>query len=579
MRIDDINSEVQKLNGLDVAAAVESRDALFRLLLKRDKFYVTGTLPKVAMSPIQGSDRPYLRVFTHQELAAKAGEPVKINSLELCRLAKYWFLRGVPGLVVNDGAAWFALPLPTVLTLFTQLVMAPTPYQGDIEMVDLYYSLLAPEGGPVCRQDVYAYAGEASEGWEPGSLEQLKGRLADGAKTITTPEGTCVPAARVKTILDCLATLGPDDPYEVQNLDLFPEPVPESVPEQPKAAKPKRARLKLPDWKLPKLKLPSGRVLKFALAAVLAFVCLLILLSAFRHAGTSGINGFKRFLDQGDYQAAHTWYDGASVVNQDKANEALQEHIRALTADYADDKLSQADLEKSLNSLRNFPDVRSDVLTGAEVAAELTASKDAYQAGLAASTISARLHVWRSVLEADTGSYQAVTKDVRDREAQYTKDMLAEIRRYRDSGLMGHAYLLAQDLLYWYPHNTDVRRAAEELERYKNEPDITIPVDISKVVVTSPASDGLVDLYIRWRNCSSKTIQEVIFYVVPLDGDGNPLRNPYQAIDTNGYAPGSGPESDTWGWADAWRGANIVSAAVTQVDVTFADGTEQSFSL
>ena len=575
MRIDDVNAAVQELGHEDALVALERRDTLFQLLLKRDKFYAIGALPKVTMAPIQGSDQPYLRVFTHQELAAKAaktGEVTKINSLELCRLAKYWFLRGVPGLVVNDGAAWFAISLATVLTLFAHLVLAPAPRQEDVEVVKLYYGLLATEGRPVYRKDVYAYAGEASEGWEPGSLEQLKERLDAGAKAITTPDGFRIPAARVKTILTHLDTLTPDDPYDVQDLDLFPEPRPESVEEQPKAVKPKwkRPGWKLPKWKLPDWKLPPG-------IALIAIVAILLLTTLF--ARSDGINSFKRSLIERDYQAAQTWYEDTSVANQDRANEALQEHIRALTEDYADDKLSQADLEKYLAALRNFPDVRSDVLTGAEVAAELAVSKDAYQAGVAADTVSDRLHAWRSVLEADTGSYRSVSETVRDREKEYTKDVLSEIQRYRDSGLMGHAYLLAQDLLYWYPHNTDVRRAAEELERYKDEPDMALPVDISQVVFTRPTSDGIVNLYIHWRNCSSKTIREVSFYVVPLDGDGNPLRNPYQAIDASGYDPGDGPESDTWGWANAWRGANIASAAVTQVDVTFADGIEQSFLL
>ena len=90
-------------------------------------------------------------------------------------------------------------------------------------------------------------------------------------------------------------------------------------------------------------------------------------------------------------------------------------------------------------------------------------------------------------------------------------------------------------------------------------------------------------MYVRWKNTGTKTIQEVIFYVVPLDDFGGVLASNrdgnysmYSARDIGPYKPGEGTPSESWAWEDVWNNSMITAAEVQQVVIFYTDGSVKS---
>lgn len=578
MRIDDVNKAVeafQQLSYQDMDAATKSVNDLFRLLLKRDKFYVIGQTPDIMRASVQEtSAREYLRVFTHQELAAKQGEPTKITSLELCRLCRHWFCRGIPGLIVNDGAVWWMMPLNTVLKLFADMVGGDAPDPAVVEVISLYYDILYGEGNaPLSCNGAFAYPKEGLDSdWTPATLEQL----LHADSEIVTPEGRTIPASQVCGITAYLATLDKGDQvYDYNGLDLIP---PESEPgkdTEPEAEEKKERRFKLPE--LPKLPRLENKKLWLSALGVGAIVIFLIVLLCFvRDSGTSR---FNKALRAGDYQKAQTEYLNFTKSQQNRADETLADLPAALVQQYAADELSEAELMAHLSSIYMFPSAADEVEVAVEAAAQLTASKKAYKTGGQAESTSEKLRAWQGVIEADIGSWEPMHKDVTTNESNYVAQVTSEIQNCRDCGLDGHAYALSQTLVYWYPWNIKAKTTANDLAKYAELPDIAVPVEIKEVKTSIPSTVNKVDLSILWSNASSKPIEKIVFFVTPLDEFGSKVAKPFKAIDTKGYQPGEGVSSTNWGWAGAWRSATIKNAVVTRVSVTFEGGFAQEFSL
>lgn len=591
MRIDDVNKAVtgfQQLAQESTEAATQSRDELFSLLLKRDKFYVVPIKPQVdgavlmpTMEPVwEGATQEYLRVFTHQELASKLGTPVKITALELCRLSKHWFLRGIPGLIVNDGAAWFMMPLDTILTLFSEMVGGPAPDAADAEVITLYHAIR--QCGDVCpfyRDGVFVHPVKGQgNGWELARMEHLTEATGD----ITMPSGISVPGERVRCIADYLSGLEWDaQDYDSSDLALIPSPEKEEPAPTPK----KKAKVAPPEW-LKKIKpsnlLKAGKgELKRLLpvcAGVLAVLGLFLLVFAVC-ISRSATPKLVRALRNGDYQEARAIYFKIPDSRRLQPNEVLADWAMTLVQQYADGDITEPELSAHLSALHEFPAVAEDVATAADVATQLSASKEAYAKGLEATDVSGKLQAWEDVIGADTASWVPVHKDVSSNESAYVGAVVAEAQEYVDCGLYGHAYALSNTLSYWYPWSIKANTLTNELSKYANYENIAVPVEIQTVKTSIPSLDNDVDLFISWKNLSGKSIKEINFFVTPMDDFGNEVTKPFCAVDTKGYKPGEGPTSDTWGWAKAWRNGSIKSAVVTRVAVTFEGGATKEFSL
>lgn len=125
--------ESQRMASNDPARALQLNRALFVDLARQDELYI---VPEAEVSPealAQKLFRPYigpaqendprlfLRVFSHQETAetfaarVKRNQICKLDGVEMIQLAKFYFLRGVYGFLLNDGQTWAAISFPDFL--------------------------------------------------------------------------------------------------------------------------------------------------------------------------------------------------------------------------------------------------------------------------------------------------------------------------------------------------------------------------------------------------------------------------------------------------------------------------------
>src|SRR5262249_44731533 len=92
-----------------------------------------------------------------------------------------------------------------------------------------------------------------------------------------------------------------------------------------------------------------------------------------------------------------------------------------------------------------------------------------------------------------------------------------------------------------------------------------------------------VDLQIRWRNLSPKTVKYASFSVVPYNAVGDPVE-----CSIRGYSEFSGRvtgpiESGAWAgedrvWETAWYNSTIVRGKLTRVSIEYTDGSTESIS-
>lgn len=135
----------QQMAGKDPSAALAKNRALFVDLARQNEIFI---VPDAAVSddaliqkqfrpyiaPAQANDpRLFLRIFSHEDAAAAFAEKnqhhlvAKIDGVELMQLAKFYFLRGIYGFLLNDGLAWAALSFPDFLMdCFKEILGDPT---------------------------------------------------------------------------------------------------------------------------------------------------------------------------------------------------------------------------------------------------------------------------------------------------------------------------------------------------------------------------------------------------------------------------------------------------------------------
>jgi len=126
-------TEAQRLAEQNPAAAVEQNRALFVDLARQDESYIVPVAPvsddalasknfrPYAAQAQEGDPRVFLRVFSHEDAAdafakkAGSGQYVRLDGVELMQIAKFYFMRGDYGFLLNDGLAWAAISFPDFL--------------------------------------------------------------------------------------------------------------------------------------------------------------------------------------------------------------------------------------------------------------------------------------------------------------------------------------------------------------------------------------------------------------------------------------------------------------------------------
>ncbi len=128
--IDDVRTrlgEFQKMaaRGDEPAALAYLRGFVCDLVQDDSGFFLVKAADGgLAATPArEGDPRLFLRAYTHSELSslipANAGA-VYISSLDFLRYLKWAFLRGVYGVILNEGDTWAAVPVTDILNAFNE---------------------------------------------------------------------------------------------------------------------------------------------------------------------------------------------------------------------------------------------------------------------------------------------------------------------------------------------------------------------------------------------------------------------------------------------------------------------------
>ena len=148
--------DIQALAQTDPAKALQETQRLFFTLVQSDSIFITPmrTLkPELFQkrsfrpftAPIDGGNEDlYIRIFSDRKLVAKFVmeheiDPTcvaELNGIELMQLAKYWFVRGVTGFILNDGAKWITITTPDFLKVIYEELLGQSQKYNQ-EFVDL----------------------------------------------------------------------------------------------------------------------------------------------------------------------------------------------------------------------------------------------------------------------------------------------------------------------------------------------------------------------------------------------------------------------------------------------------------
>lgn len=550
MTIEDINAAVSSMQQLAESApdeAMAKRDALFGMLIKRDEFYI-GDVRPIA----EGDPRLFLRVFTHPEfLSADI-----CTSLELMKRLRSLMLAGdALGIIINDGAAWFALTLAEALGIFLDVVDAPGNDPDFVEYLELR---------------AYIHMGLASDDVDIDKIGLPSGRKIDADRLermkqyiAAPPEGTLslaldIPEERDELFDEAPGTTEPAEKPTKKRLEWH---------KRNKSEKPDKPHKPLPIKKL----IIGGAVLLLVLIIVLCF----------RSCGHSRLDKLEDALGAADFVRAEEVYSQMSGDKQAEADALLDEYSMFLVSQYAEDEIGRGELDARLSALRKFGGKRVDIAN--EAVRQIELSRNAYADGLECETVAERLQCWRGVIEADARSWNAMNENLAENSESYKEDILKLVDARTSYGLQGRAYYLCELLYERYPDDEKVSEKLSSLLSYKESSDSNLsdePFEISGISVSDPArNDGMVDLFIHWRNLSTKKIEKISFTVLPVNVAGEAVSNRYIAEDLHGYESGKGPESETWGWSSVWNNAGVVSVVVESVEIRFEDGVTGTFVL
>lgn len=534
---------------------------LLRDLLRRDEFYI---LKDEGSCVVENQNKKYFRVFTHVELAEKLGQAEVIDSLSLVTKARELFFAGFSGFLLNDGDAWSLIDLVQLIDIFLGLFNMSA---SDPEFVAVA-SAIAQADKLYCYETAEALviSDKSGNGSSPLTVDILK---SSELPIVFPGNDNKIEPGFIHDVINT-----PVKAASFGDLSLALPSKPTSIP-----AEIPRSKHHLPKLSLPKLR-PLNKcqivVLGSILAGALAFLIVLSIILG------SSISKFTKAIDRYDYSFASELYYSYEGAKRDKANQYLLDIPMKLVTDYASGDISKSEFDHSINSLSTFSVIGDQIPTARRAGEAISKSREAFSKGQENQDIPSKLLLWEDVIEADRQSCIQVQKDLKDNAKQYKATIYKEIDDRMACGMYGRAYNLAALLYRWYPDDPDVKERLNDLKEYQNQADNSLsqlPVEIQSVTTSIPSLSDDVDLFIQWRNISKKEISKIVFYTVPISNSGRDMSNfIYQAIDNESYSPGSGPVSETWGWANAWHGADIIGAKIIKIEVTFSDGVSREFN-
>lgn len=106
---------------------------------------------------------------------------------------------------------------------------------------------------------------------------------------------------------------------------------------------------------------------------------------------------------------------------------------------------------------------------------------------------------------------------------------------------------------------------------------------VTSISPSSPNSASGVDLYIQWKNTSSKVIKYATFEVVPYNAVDDVVyceirgHSNFRALDTGPFKKGQGNASGVY-WENAWYNSTIKYVKLEGVDIEYMDGTTISLT-
>lgn len=548
---------------VDVDTLLQKTKEFFFLLFQEDSFFIIAAdesvsddalhnksfLPCIAaITPERESQ--YLRLFSHKnaamqylsELKLPERNCVPVSSLETVQLAKFWFLRGVRGYVLNDGFPWAAVSFPDYLQMvFQNLLEAPEMYQQ--KYVD--FILAQP---PLSDENLDFHSVQyVNLDFEPDNKPAEQYALLP---VQAKPEGR-KPKWNFKDY--------------IQNIKPFWKREKKQSKREPKTAH---------KISYKKLLLPIGLGIAFCVPLSIAGI------SVIRTAN------FSAALENHDFAKAIAIYEqnAGSGYFIKTADGKITENIEQLIMDYAGGRIDIEDVRKQLKSYQQFSDPQDEFSVYTNRVSQLESSKSAYLSGLARfeqGNYLQGLSDWTLVVPDDC-CYQNVMNSISQNEKVYKAQGLLQCENYKAAG-QDEKYQKGMELLYrWFPHDGSLIQQGSDLQTpvFVDE---DYPIMIEDISVSMPNPNMGRDLHIQWTNTSGKTISSITFLTEAVDAFGNPAKcsrggySLYQAAADGPFANGEGMEENSY-WQSAWYNSVIENANLLSISICYTDGSSEEIS-
>ena len=651
MTIQDVNQQIQRIasdygkhNDLD--KTLSETAALFWQLFQRDDFWVIAErsitkedIENRAFHPVvskfnDNNSQAFLRLFSHRDIAvqyaATLGKPkeacLKISAIELIQIAKFYFLSGAYGILLNDGETWTTLSLPAFLkTVLTQLLQTDVHYDEEyVSLITLINMIRQNETHRInytTDQGTYYFTqADVDENSLPASFSTLFKIPDDGTLEVDIEEltftGTGEKLRRIMSEMEidenlcgdtfshCNETAGRMQsrfPLPTPNISLSFTPIDAEISTDSEDGEifidmnvaegdscdelldDENADTVFPVPELPKLpKLPKIKVAHLVKILIPLVLVLLLVAKVF-----SPIQVFGRMLKGQQYNEAVRYYQqSVPEAVMDKCRDATQAEIEKIIFDFAYNRFAYDDCVIYLEQLSA---IAPDAATSASKELEaLRASKFCYGKGLEASSTTEKLTFWRDVIESDAENYDAVQKDIESNQEAYLTSGLNEISELLGKNAFSEAGAKLELLRYWYPNDVGLKTMEASITLHEDkynealslkEGDWTYPIKILDAKIVPATGDSAwKNIRVVWENTSVSEISEVHFHVRPVDKYGefpSCEENGYSlfiAKDVGPYVMGEGTPSDKWQWVHAWKSGSIVDLSIEKVEIIYSSG-------
>jgi len=566
--LENVSQAILALQNMDMDAdmLLQKTKEFFFLLFQEDSFFIIAAdasvsddaLQNKAVLPYTASITPegnaqYLRLFSHKDAAMQYLSELKlpekncvpISSLETVQLAKFWFLRGVRGFVLNDGSPWVAISFPDYLQMvFQNLLEAPEMYQQ--EYVDFILSQPPLSDGELDFHSVQY----VNLDFEPD--DKLEGQYALLPVQVKPEEN------KTKWHLkDYFQNIKP----------FWKHKKPQSKRKSEKAVSPYKRSYK-------KLLLPVGLGLAFCIPLSMTGISVL------------NTRNFSNALDNHDFVKAAAIYEKytGSTYFIKTADGKIIENIEQLITDYAGGRVPIEDVREQLEDYRQFSGLQDEFAAYAEQVSRLEYSKSAYLSGLTCfeqGNYLQGLSDWTLVVPDDC-YYQNVTNSISQNEKVYKTQGLLQCEKYKESS-QTEKYQKGLALLYqWFPHDNSLMQQNPDIQTpvFVDE---DYPIRIEDISVSMPNPNMGRDLHIQWTNTSGKPISSIRFLVEAVDAFGNPTicnrggYSLYQAAADGPFANGEGMQENSY-WQSAWYNSVIENVNLLGISINYADGSSEEIS-